>query len=310
MLRLCSVGVAAALSTLMADVAGPVSGFVFDESARVIRPVRGIPGAATLGDPLVLGFEIASAAIAPELDYALAVATDKTVRIIRLDGRAAQPLETLHGAPTRITYSPRGTAVALLNESTIDVYTGLPDKPALARTLELSSVGSPNALALSDDGAAVLAAAQSSVFVAGESAEWRAIEKGRWVFAFAPGTRDAVLAGPGGAVHRVRDVAGSASRESIAPATEGAAAVSAIAFTPAGRLVVGKDQTILLIESSGELRGTFTCDCSPAALTRMGSVFRLGEVSEAPLWLLDGASGAGRLVFVPPAQRSKLPENE
>jgi hypothetical protein len=73
---------------------------------------------------------------------------------------------------------------------------------------------------------------------------------------------------------------------------------------------VGKDQTILLIESSGELRGTFTCDCSPAALTRMGSVFRLGEVSEAPLWLLDGASGAGRLVFVPPAQRSKLPENE
>ena len=36
-------------------VTGPRSGFVFDAQAKAIRPVNGIPGAATLGEPLDLG---------------------------------------------------------------------------------------------------------------------------------------------------------------------------------------------------------------------------------------------------------------
>src|SRR5262245_35233024 len=39
-------------------LSGPIAGYLFDSSAGSFRPLRGIPGAATVGEPIDLGFEI------------------------------------------------------------------------------------------------------------------------------------------------------------------------------------------------------------------------------------------------------------
>jgi hypothetical protein len=304
----CAASLAAA-GAAGADVSGALTGFVYDAGAGAIRPVLGIPGAAVLGESLDLGFAVAYAAIAPEQDVAVTVGGDGAVRLVRLASRASQPLETLHGAPRSVVFSPRGSAAAFLNDSTLDVFTGFPDKPSLARTLDLTGVGTLSAVAVSDDGTAVLVSAGGAVRAAGESAEWKTLQEGEWVFAFVPGSRDTVLAGRGGAVALVRDATASGDRKEVAPGSDDAPAATAVAATASGRLIVVQDRQVSVLDLSGQLLARHACDCAPAGVSRMGSAFRLNEVSEAPLWLLDGASPEGRLVFVPPVARVRIPEN-
>ncbi|HEV2447792.1 MAG TPA: hypothetical protein VGS58_17800, partial [Candidatus Sulfopaludibacter sp.] len=63
----CTVSFAQSQATL----AGPVAGFVFDQSARAIRPMIGVAGAAYLGPAVVADLD--AAAIAPDGNSALVV---------------------------------------------------------------------------------------------------------------------------------------------------------------------------------------------------------------------------------------------
>src|SRR5205814_10136245 len=68
------------------SIGGPSSGFAFDQSARVLRQIRGIPGASTLGEPVDFGLSLAAAYVSPRLDSALVVAADGTLHLFRLAG--------------------------------------------------------------------------------------------------------------------------------------------------------------------------------------------------------------------------------
>ena len=46
-------------------------------------------------------------------------------------------------------------------------------------------------------------------------------------------------------------------------------------------------------------RTAIGCACTPATLVPMGNVFRLTELTGAPLWLLDSGASTPRTVFVP-----------
>src|SRR6266545_1404487 len=199
--RLCYPAVfCAALGALAAgalragDIGGPVSGYLFDADARTVRPVLGIPGAATVGQPLDFGFDLKLAAVAPSQDYLVAAGSAGRVRLVRLGGTAAaQDFDALHGAPGRIVFSPRGSAALLVNDGTADVYAGLPGAPALARTLRLPAT--PSALAVSDDAGLVFGVFDGVLSLAGASAEWTPLPGVGEVSlaAFAPSSRNAAL---------------------------------------------------------------------------------------------------------------------
>jgi hypothetical protein len=56
----------------VASVGPPLLGFVVDD-ARGLRPLVGIPGSASIGNTVPLGFEISHAAVSPRHDYILAL---------------------------------------------------------------------------------------------------------------------------------------------------------------------------------------------------------------------------------------------
>src|ERR1043166_3804615 len=96
------------------SVAGPLSGFVFDGSARALRPVRGVAGAATFGDPMDAGVSLASASGSPRQDSAFAKAADGATRFFTLNGGAAAEVAIDGLGPVeRVVYSPSGTAAAV-----------------------------------------------------------------------------------------------------------------------------------------------------------------------------------------------------
>src|SRR5436190_14394980 len=55
------------------SIHAPQLGLVFDEAAGALRPIWGIAGSSTLGDPLPLGVTLKGAVVSPSQDYALAL---------------------------------------------------------------------------------------------------------------------------------------------------------------------------------------------------------------------------------------------
>ena len=73
---LCCLAMAG-VSQDRSDLRGPVSRVVFDQNARALRPMLGVPGAAYLAAPLVSGIDAAS--VSPDGSAALAVQEGRLV---------------------------------------------------------------------------------------------------------------------------------------------------------------------------------------------------------------------------------------
>ncbi len=66
-------------------ISGPVLGYYFDGAAATLRPLLGVPGAATMGKPVEMEFRLAKAAVSPAHDYLLAqVEGEAEVALLRL----------------------------------------------------------------------------------------------------------------------------------------------------------------------------------------------------------------------------------
>jgi DNA-binding beta-propeller fold protein YncE len=285
-------------------VAGPSAGFVFDQSAHALRRIQGIPGASVVGTPVDFGFAVTAAYAAPRLDSAFVLAADGGVHVFRLTGDA--PVERAvytPAGPARVVFSPSGSAAALYFPGNVQVIKGLPDAPQVAANIRLrvdsrSQRQGAETLAVSDDGAYLLYSAGGTLELMSAAGNNRQIKAGGAgaLAAFAPGNHDAVVIN-GSKLILFQDIAGAATERTF----DGIAAPSAVAFSPDSRKVLvasatGKSVTTILV-ATGE-RSALGCDCAPAALIPMGSVFRLNELGNEPLWLLDTASDRG-LVFVP-----------
>jgi hypothetical protein len=120
--------------------------------------------------------------------------------------------------------------------------------------------------------------------------------------AFAAGNHDAAVADAGAGVTLFRDLTGEGVSQVIAPPDENGAAFSALAFSTDGKtlfLATAALQAVTQLDLSDGSRSRMACNCSPTALARMGSVFRLMELAGDPLWLLNAPESAPRIVFVP-----------
>src|SRR5262249_33832477 len=93
-------------------VAGPSAGYVFAPDAKTVRQVRGIPGAAMLGDPVDFGMPITRAEISARGDFAATIAADGMLHLFRLANGTAKEVKADHAmtAADRIVFSPSGTA--------------------------------------------------------------------------------------------------------------------------------------------------------------------------------------------------------
>jgi DNA-binding beta-propeller fold protein YncE len=283
----------------------PSAGFVFDQSSQMLRRVQGIPGASLIGAGVDFGFPIAAATVAPRMDSALVLAADGTPHLFRVSGASAVeiPISGLT-APERVVFSPSGTVAALSSNSSVQMIKGLPDAPVLAATVRVHANSKlrrpvPESLSVSDDGAYLLYAAGGPVEligVAGDSRKLLDAPPGA-LAAFAPVGHDAAVL-HGGTLTIFQDVLGAATRRDV----QGISAPSALVFSSDGRsvFVAGeRAREIYAIDAATGNVSTLSCDCAPTTLSAMGSFFRLNELSEGPLWLLDANAPAPRLIFIP-----------
>jgi hypothetical protein len=141
---------------------GPSLGLIFDPSRAAIRPILGIPGAATLGAPLSAGFAIGQAAVAPGGDFALVVAKDDFRLAIVQNTAVVQALAPAMGeAPDLVSFSPSGRSAALYygGSARLLVLSGLRSQTPQAFLADASSLpAAPSLLAVSEDAKSLLLA--------------------------------------------------------------------------------------------------------------------------------------------------------
>ena len=317
-----SAGLALAANSAPTALSGPRLGLIFDRAAANLRSISGIPGAATTGDPLSLGFLISNAAISPAQDSALVVKTRPySVALVRASGGdwAAAQLD-VPPAPELMAYSPGGSAAALYyRDGLVRILTGLPQAAVVAGTIDLSGLPAVTAMAVSDTGGFVLIAVGQaepvSLFRAAPGSAPSLIGSYRSVSSMRlfDGGRQALVADVlANTVYDVADPAGTSVSQVVASAQDGIQGLVAADADSSGRRVFAalSSGTIMIFDRNGGATTAIDCACTPTGLYRLAgpAAFRLTELSSGPLEVLD-ANNAPRVVVVPPpAQAAALPE--
>src|SRR5262245_19143754 len=153
---------------LPGSVTQPVLTFIVDDTNK-IRPLIGIAGAASVGNPIDIGFSVVRSEVPPAHDYMIAT-TGATWPVFVQMGGSNITLRTmdsmLHRTPSvsdlppisRIVLSPSGSSAALLSESAskIYVFSNLSQSPTPTGTFDTTALGQPTTLAINDDGNAVI----------------------------------------------------------------------------------------------------------------------------------------------------------
>jgi hypothetical protein len=291
-------------------VAGPSTGYVFDSSVKAIRQIRGIPGAATMSDPIALASESASVQVSPRGDTAIAVAADGGVHVYGLDvGTAVErTVRDLMTWPATIVFSPSGTAAAMYHAGSVQVLRGLPDAieiagqisvpgetwvsmPALGRHVPVASI------AVSDDAGWVLVARDGSVELVQVSGGRRKLASTRGVaeIAFAPRNHDVALV-TGGTLTVYQDVAGASTTRDYPSAS----APAGVAFSADGsKVVLASPNAVTILDRTTGDRKPLICSCRITSLAGMGESFRLNAAGDGPVWLLVDLLSEPRALFVP-----------
>lgn len=284
------------------QIEGPRLGFVYDPQASAIRPILGIPGSALFGGPIAS--DLKDAIVSPSQEFAIGVSGDgSAVQILVFADAKLRPLPGAHAAPDQIVLSPNGAAAALVSGSHLQIFSGLPSDNA---TAEFDLAAAPSALAISDDGAVVLASiAEADTFAlysyAADGSSRRLLTAGQTgSVAFLNRSHDAVFADAArNQVILLRDAADASIVSNVDRPTAVAASLDNRTILVASSAA----QSITTVSLADGVSISTPCGCTPVTLARLqgGAVFRVTGVGDAPAWLFDSSGPEPRVFFIPQA---------
>ncbi len=292
------------------SISGPSLGLVFDSAEFALRPILGIPGAATLGDPLALEFKLSRAAVSPAKGYALAVREDDSGVVLIRAGGEASALPSAETSPDAIAFNRAGTIAALYfsASSRVQIFEGLPDSPKLLRDADVSELsGSLASLAVSADGSSLLAAVDAVAYLIPAAGSARRLGSFRNISALrcVEDSADVLIAdAEANSIYLVQSATGEMTL--LASERDGIAGPADLAVDGRRILVANKASgAITILDRDGAPPSSVQCACNPNTLSRMAgsSVFRLTDASGAPIWMIDAGKTDTPVLAIPMGAR-------
>jgi len=329
-IAVCAIATALAAhsQTIAPTINSPLLGMVLDRNAARLRPVYGVPGAATMGAPIDTGEDISSAVASAAGRYAVVVSgADSHASLLLLDGLSQTPLSGVPGGVSAAALSPQAATAGLYydSERVIRTISGMPSSNGTVRSFSLAALPAASALwAVSDDGQFVLySGGTSEVFILGGETGLRQLATNGIPSAlgFMAGSREAIVATPEG-TSMIRNLAVRPEMRAISLA-KAPAAPAFLGFSADGTQgflmgSVSGQATMARFSSDGTPdRGAdaanaaaFDCQCTDFSPQRTAapSVYILSNYTGKPLPALDAGATPARIFFVPPALDSaRLP---
>ena len=286
----------------------PALGFAPDPRSSQIRPIHGIPGAALLGDPLDTASTFTTSAISPKQDLALAVsAADSHLYLVPLlSGEPARAIANALSSPSQIVFSPAGRA-AIIRGDRIQILNELAGSPRVTE-VALDPFDTPPALAVSDDGQAMLASSgreENPVWLAGPGGSLTQLPLPGSVraIAFRRDSRDAVAVTRSGDVYLIRNAGAEADIRQVYIGDEQTSDPVAVQVSPDGSsaFTANSHGLVAAINLQSGSAASVSCQCAPVTLEPMNApaLYRLTEISDLPVMLFDASTLTPRIWFVP-----------
>jgi hypothetical protein len=301
--------IAAAPAILTAQTAKwstPTLGYLYDSDSKAIRVLSGIPGAASLDGGLSVPDKLEQAAISPNGKYAIAAIKDSGSLSLITWSMDAVTSATLDGTPVSadlVAFSNSSAVAAILSRDaqTIQIWTGLPDQPFLARQVAAVDLST---LAVSDDGALLAGANTSSVFLIGGDQPKLIANGGPYALTFLKDSHDLAIADQAAdQISLLTEPDGDVKTQALAGSADGVAQVAALAVSGDGAVLVAanlRGKSVLTIDLTSKLSTLTQCDCQAEGLYRAqgNAVFRLTNSLDNPISVFDGDTGP-RVVIIP-----------
>jgi hypothetical protein len=296
----------------------PVLGFVYAAGGSEARAINGTPGASTLSSPLTLPEGITGLDFPPGQKYALVEQTGgASVGLIALSGANPGPLVQITGGisqPDVISFSPNGAAAALYStsEGRLQVLTGLPDSPRLAR--QMTSGELPNAarlLALADDGVTLLEGTVNSAvyLLAGNGPQMLESVTDLGGIVFTPQSDDALIFDRGtGTLSLMQGVSSERSKRLLAQGLTGLGGNIGLE-TDGRRAVITTSSSSHLweIDLQSQAIQEVQLPTTPAMLEplRLCGHYLLAWQPGQPAWILNTNQEKATVYFVPAAVQAR-----
>lgn len=266
----------------------PTLGYLFDAPSGSLQAIEGVPGAAVLGETLHLDQAYDAIAVAPSRRYALATRSDSSnLFLVKLDGRSGAA--TRSGiASGRVFFSPSGFAAAIARDGQVEIWTGLPDAPALLRTETVEQ--SIDKAFVSDNGRELAILSGDSLYRTGEEAALLATQVTD--AQFLRGGQD--LAALTNAELLLFRKADKENRESLMKIEGGR--VMAMSRDENSVAVLGEG-IVTWFDRTSQASAAMPVEASLLARAEGNAVFQLSDENGA-VWILDSDTGATRLLKV------------
>jgi hypothetical protein len=278
-----------------------------------LRPILGIPGASVLGAPVVVPSGVTGVYLAPSQNYALlAQSTAGFIGLMTFQGGVEGSLTAICGAlsqPDIVSFSPSGNTAALYSktEGRLQLITGLPDSPELARDIPRNDLPDDvGFLAVADDGVTLLeGTVHSALYLLPEGGTPRFLHSAEDLggMVFAPGASDVVVYDRGtGTAFLLHEVNLSSSYE---PLAKGLTGLSGNVFLQVNRgsAILGSANTNSLWQIDLQSLQVQNIHLPGLPLTlqplRTSGDYLLFYQPGLPAWILDSNGEAGVVSLVP-----------
>jgi len=310
--------------SLTAGMQTPVLGFVSSAGTGELRSLVGIPGASALGEPLAVPTGVLSVYFAPGQSYALlAPKTGNSLGLMTFQGVDEQAVVPVCGAirqPDIVAFSPGASTAALYSktEGRLQVVTGLPDSPQLARVIPGSDLPDEvRFLAIADDGVTLVeGTVQSAVYLLPQVGSPRLLYTAGDLqgMALAPRSSDLVAFDRArSTVFLLQNVDGASSYLLLADGLTGLDGNVLFETSRAGAVVASTNSNTLWKISLQSLEvESIHLPGMPQTLQplRISGDYLLFYRIGFPAWILDSNGARGSISFVPagaaPRRRPKL----
>lgn len=306
---------AAAAQPFNTPVSGPALGYVWDDAAKAIRPIKGMPGAAVAAAPIYSDSSLVTGAISPDQGTALLLNASGTLLCLRLGaGAPPVPIASGYSNATRIVFSPSANSALIFQpgRSQFLSISGLPDQPSIKEIDPQGLPGPIAAAAVSDSGIEVVGvsngASGNQIFAVNADGLLIFISGVKQLggMQFLRQTNDLLLTDEAAnTLWLFRAVDENGSVLVLATAKDGLAQPSFVAASSdnlSAWVMNSAGQSLIQIGIvQPRLSSQIDCHCQVAALEPLHgrAVFRLTGIANGQFTILDAGSAKPRILSVP-----------
>ena len=277
----------------------PSLGYVYDDNSKAIRQISGVPGAASLDSVVLAGTSLNSAFVQSRAQLAIANVKDGGVALVQWTG--TPQVTALNSALSHVTlaaFSRSGDGAAISDGTTVEVWSGLTNTPALGATFNPG--GGVTALAITDSGTVAAANGSGSVVLLGDNARVLTTGGAWTALAFLPNGNDLLAAdGAGQTLTLIQDVQNTAAASVVLTVSEkpGALAVSG----DGSQAALGLADNVTIVNLASGAANPIACGCQAASIDLLvgNLVARIIDAQTGSELLLDADSAQPRIASLP-----------